>query len=185
MYLVTVKQHVLIASWDPIRVKIGGLERSIFKQEYVLGQNLEWLCYQIPEIELFASVGSKAKYSRNLDAMDMWTLGCLLYEMLFSKPPCCCGVLQSCKCMGLSTERSISIPWSFDDCGLRNIDFPIDLLRDSSVEEIKQNHGDFRIHEVVVNVQYGFKNNNRGGIGEHVDIWIQEKTMLLGLQTPH
>lgn len=131
---------MLLAAWDPIRVKIGGLDRSIFKDEYVFIERNQWVCYPIREIELFSGkLNSGGEYSWDLGAMDMWTLGCLLYDMLFSSPPpgCCCGV-RYCTCKKASIRRKVG--WSFDDCGLGSVDFPVDLLRNSSVAEIKKNH---------------------------------------------
>lgn len=84
----TSRQNVLIASLDPIWVKLADFGASKQTKNTALRTRCGTQGYLAPELlgllPKRLRVGSKQEFSY---AIDMWSLGCLLHEMLTSRTP--------------------------------------------------------------------------------------------------
>ncbi|KAI5844073.1 kinase-like domain-containing protein, partial [Morchella snyderi] len=74
-------QNILMASVIPVRVKIADFGCSKYHEGTELRTNVGTRCYMAPELQGLGK--ARRKYT---NAIDMWALGCVIYEMLTSTP---------------------------------------------------------------------------------------------------
>lgn len=133
-YVNLVRQNILVASLDPIRVKIADFGVSKLEKGTLLHTSIGTTGYCAPEILRLLPKKLKLRNSYT-NAVDMWALGCLVHEILTSETPFLESDLYSTMC----SDTDISEPQT-DLAMISNfcqggIGFPVEALEKSEADK--------------------------------------------------